>query len=107
MGVLDGKAALVVGSSSGIGRAIAVRFAREGARVALASRTTAGDEETARLVREAGSEALIIPTDISVREDPERAVQATVAAFGRLDCAVNNAARVGGPALTAEQSFEE
>jgi NAD(P)-dependent dehydrogenase (short-subunit alcohol dehydrogenase family) len=107
MGVLDGKAALVVGSSSGIGRAIAVRFASEGASVALASRTTAGDEETARLVREAGGEALIIPTDITVREEPERAVQAAVSRFGRLDCAVNNAARIGAPAPSAEQTLDE
>ena len=107
MGTLEHKVALVVGSSSGIGRAIAVRLAAEGATVALASRTTVGDEETAALVREVGGEALIVPTDISVLGDPERAVAATIEAFGRLDCAVNNAARVGSPALTAEQSLED
>jgi NAD(P)-dependent dehydrogenase (short-subunit alcohol dehydrogenase family) len=107
MGGLEGKSALVVGSSSGIGRAIAVRFGREGARVALASRTTAGDEETARLVREAGGEALVVPTDIAVREDPQRAVDATVEAFGGLDCAVNNAARIGEPTLVGDGSLED
>ena len=107
MGLLDGKAAILIGTSSGIGRAIAVRFAREGAKVVLASRTTAGDQETSRLVREAGGEAVVVPTDICHPDQVERAVDVAVSTFGRLDCAVNNAARVGAPASTATQSLEE
>jgi NAD(P)-dependent dehydrogenase (short-subunit alcohol dehydrogenase family) len=104
---LDGKAAMVTGSSSGIGRAIAIRFALEGAHVVLASRTTAGDEETALLVREAGGEAVVVPTDICDPVQVQRAVDATVSTFGRIDCAVNNAARVGMPASTATQTIDE
>jgi NAD(P)-dependent dehydrogenase (short-subunit alcohol dehydrogenase family) len=107
MGILDGKAAMLTGTSSGIGRAIAVRFAREGASVVLASRTTAGDEETARLVREAGGEAVVIPTDVSDPDQAQRVVDEALARFGRLDCAVNNAARVGAPSSTLTQTIEE
>jgi NAD(P)-dependent dehydrogenase (short-subunit alcohol dehydrogenase family) len=104
---LAGRSALLTGTSSGIGRAIAVAFAAAGARVVLASRTRAGDEETARLVREAGGEALVISTDISQVDDVRRAVAAAVDAYGGLDCAVNNAARVGPPATTATQAEAE
>lgn len=107
MGILDGKAAMLTGTSSGIGRAIAVRFAQEGARMVLASRTTAGDEETARLVREAGGEAVVIPTDVSDPEQAQRVVEEALSRYGRLDCAVNNAARVGNPSSTATQTIEE
>jgi NAD(P)-dependent dehydrogenase (short-subunit alcohol dehydrogenase family) len=107
MGVLTDKAAMLTGTSSGIGRAIAIRFAIEGANVVLASRTTAGDEETARLVRASGGEAVVVPTDITDPEQVQRAVEATVSNFGRIDCAVNNAARVGLPASTATQTIEE
>jgi NAD(P)-dependent dehydrogenase (short-subunit alcohol dehydrogenase family) len=107
MGLLDGKAAMLTGTSSGIGRAIAIRFALEGANVVLASRTTAGDEETARLVRAAGGEAFVIPTDIREPAQVQRAVDATVSNFGAIDCAVNNAARVGAPASTATQTIED
>jgi NAD(P)-dependent dehydrogenase (short-subunit alcohol dehydrogenase family) len=107
MGILDGKAAMLTGTSSGIGRAIAVRFAQEGAKVVLASRTTAGDEETARLVRAAGGDAVVVPTDVSDPEQVKRVVDETLSHFGRLDCAVNNAARVGAPSSTATQTIED
>jgi NAD(P)-dependent dehydrogenase (short-subunit alcohol dehydrogenase family) len=107
VGLLEGKAAMLTGTSSGIGRAIAVRFAVEGAKVVLASRTTAGDEETARLVRDAGGTAVVVPTDITDPDQVQRAVDETLSHFGQIDCAVNNAARVGVPASTATQTLEE
>ncbi|GAA1140631.1 glucose 1-dehydrogenase [Nocardioides aquiterrae] len=92
---LTGRSALVTGAGSGIGRAVAVVLARYGARVAVAGRRADALEETARLVRDAGGEALAVPTDVSVEADVERLVDATVAAFGGLDLACNNAAIVG------------
>jgi NAD(P)-dependent dehydrogenase (short-subunit alcohol dehydrogenase family) len=104
---LEGRSAVLTGTSSGIGRATAVAFARAGARVVLASRTRSLDEETAELVREAGGEALVVTTDISRSAEVRRAIQAAVDAYGRLDCAVNNASRIGDPATTADQSEED
>jgi NAD(P)-dependent dehydrogenase (short-subunit alcohol dehydrogenase family) len=104
---LDGKVGLVTGASSGIGRATAVELARRGARVAVISRNETLLAETAELVRETGAEALAIPADISLSADVLRMVELTIAAFGRLDYAVNNAARVGLPATAADQSEEE
>lgn len=104
---LDGKVGLVTGASSGIGRATAVELAHRGARVAVISRNETLLAETAELIREAGAEAIAIPADISLSADVLRMVELTIAAFGRLDYAVNNAARVGQPATAADQSEEE
>jgi NAD(P)-dependent dehydrogenase (short-subunit alcohol dehydrogenase family) len=100
---LEGRVALLTGTSSGIGRATAIAFARAGAQVTLASRSHELDEETAALVRAAGGTALVVTADITLVGDVRRAVSATVDAYGRLDCAVNNAGRVGTPASTATQ----
>ena len=88
---LHGKVALVTGASSGIGRATAVAFGREGARVALLARSLERLEETARRVREEGGEALVLPTDVTVPEQAEKAVQATVGHWGGIDVLVNAA----------------
>jgi NAD(P)-dependent dehydrogenase (short-subunit alcohol dehydrogenase family) len=104
---LEGRAALLTGTSSGIGRATAVAFARAGAAVVLASRSRELDEETAEMARAAGGTAVVVTTDITRVEDVRRAVLATVEAFGRLECAVNNAGRVGSPASTATQDEAE
>ncbi|MFH1569140.1 MAG: glucose 1-dehydrogenase [Gemmatimonadota bacterium] len=86
-----GKVALVTGASSGIGRAAALAFGREGARVVLASRREAEGRQVAGLVEEAGGQALFVATDVT-RPEPVRAVvAAAVERFGRLDCAFNNA----------------
>lgn len=85
------KVALVTGATSGIGRATAVAFARAGARVAIAGRRA---EEGAQVVREieaAGSEGLFVRTDVAVEAEVEALVAQTVARFGRLDFAFNNA----------------
>ncbi|MCG7372829.1 glucose 1-dehydrogenase [Pseudomonas luteola] len=92
-GRLKGKAALITGGDSGIGRAVALAFAREGADVAISYLSEDEDaRETARLVTEAGRKAILIPGDLSKRENCLAVVQKTVEAFGRIDVLVNNAA---------------
>lgn len=88
---LNGKVALVTGGSSGIGQATAVAFAQAGASVVVAARRTQEGEETVRLVKDAGGEALFVQTDVTKAEDVEALVGKTLEAFGRLDCAFNNA----------------
>ena len=94
-GMLDGKVALVTGGSSGIGRAAAVAFAREGARVTVADVNLAGGEETVDRIRGSGGQAVFVRTDVSKAVDVEAMVARTVEAYGRLDCAFNNAGIVG------------
>ena len=90
-GMLDGKAALITGGANGIGRATALLFAEEGARVAAADVNLEGAEETAAMIREAGGEAVALSVEVSNAEQVEAMVDATVEAFGRIDCAFNNA----------------
>lgn len=92
-GLMEGKAGLVTGAAGGIGRATALVLAREGAAVLvcdLESRREDG-EETVRLVEEAGGQAVFAAGDVASAADQERLVRETVAAFGRLDFAHNNA----------------
>jgi len=90
--VLQGKVALVTGGSSGIGRAAALAFAREGASVVIsADRNAAGGAETVRLVEQVGGSAFFVQADVSRASDVEAMVRRTVEAFGGLDCAFNNA----------------
>jgi NAD(P)-dependent dehydrogenase (short-subunit alcohol dehydrogenase family) len=99
-GILDGKVALITGAGSGIGRATARIFAREGARLALADMVEEGGNETLKLVKQAGAEALFVRTDVSKAGDVNNMVARAVEAFGRLDCAFNNAGIEGQRALT-------
>jgi len=88
----DGKVALVTGAASGIGRAGALRFAQDGARVlAVTSANTEGAEETVRLIKEAGGEASFVLCDVSKEADVRAAVETCVGLYGRLDFAFNNA----------------
>ena len=93
---LQDKVALVTGAGRGIGQAIAVAFAREGARVALAARNESELRETGSMVEAAGSVPLIVPTDVTDHAQVERLVDATVAQYSRLDILVNNAG-ISGP----------
>lgn len=91
---LKGKVALITGGDSGIGRAISVLFAREGAKVAIAYLEESKDaEETKRLVESEGGEALLIEGDLGQKEHAQKAVQNTVDQFGQLDILINNAAQ--------------
>lgn len=105
---LRGKVALVTGGSSGIGRATALAFARAGARVVLAARGAERGNQVQREIESAGGSAMFVPTDVSLDDQVQALVEKTVAAFGRLDCAFNNAASVEEPfALTADFSEQQ
>jgi NAD(P)-dependent dehydrogenase (short-subunit alcohol dehydrogenase family) len=103
---LKDKVAIVTGAGSGIGRAIAVCFAQEGARVVLADRNEAGGATTLGLVNAAGGEAHLVVADVSRAADTERIFAEAVQVFGRLDALVNNAA-VMVPKAVPELSEEE
>jgi NAD(P)-dependent dehydrogenase (short-subunit alcohol dehydrogenase family) len=90
-GELDGRVALVTGATSGIGRATALRFASEGARVALVGRDAETLAEVARLARDAGGDAAGIRADVMNEGDARRAVDETIEHFGGLDVLVNAA----------------
>ncbi|MBA1202774.1 SDR family oxidoreductase [Pseudomonas capeferrum] len=92
-GRMTGKIALITGGDSGIGRAVAIAFAREGADVAISYLDEHEDaQDTARLVEEAGRQCLLIPGDLVDKAHCEDVVAKTVERFGRIDTLVNNAA---------------
>ena len=106
-GILDGKIALITGAGSGIGRATALIFAREGASIALADVVEEGGQETLVMIKEAGAEGIFVQTDVSKSSEVDAAVAKTVETYGRLDCAFNNAGIGGRGALTHEYGEEE
>jgi NAD(P)-dependent dehydrogenase (short-subunit alcohol dehydrogenase family) len=100
-GILAGKTALVTGGASGIGRATALAMAREGARIAVVDRDEAAAAVTAASIAESGGQAIVLGADVAREADVRAMVERTVAEFGRLDCAFNNAGigqRAVGPA---------
>jgi len=86
------KAAIITGGSRGIGRAIALAFAREGAKIAIISRTQARNKEVVKQILASGGEAIAVEADVSKKEDVDRMVKQTLDAFQRVDILVNNAA---------------
>jgi NAD(P)-dependent dehydrogenase (short-subunit alcohol dehydrogenase family) len=103
----EGKTAFVTGAASGIGRATAIAFAAEGARVAISDRDKAALHETSSHVRAAGAEALAVACDVSNPHDVQAAVAQTIRAFGRIDYAFNNAGVENKAAPLAEIEIEE
>lgn len=102
----EGKVAIITGGSSGIGAATALQLARQGARVVIAARRPDKSMAIVRQIEELGSEGLFIQTDVGKRADIEALVSGTLAHFGRLDCAVNNAG-ISGPIATPIAEIEE
>jgi NAD(P)-dependent dehydrogenase (short-subunit alcohol dehydrogenase family) len=94
-GLVEGKVALVTGAASGIGRASALLFAREGARVLVSDIDETGGRETASLIEKEGGEADFYPADVSREEQVAQLVEHCVERFGRIDCAHNNAGITG------------
>jgi NAD(P)-dependent dehydrogenase (short-subunit alcohol dehydrogenase family) len=110
MGLVDGKVAIVTGAAAGIGRQSALAFAREGAKVVV-SDVADGIEETVKMIKDAGGEAIACRCDVTDAAGVQALVKLAVDTYGRLDCAHNNAGIVGdqGPftADYAEASFEK
>jgi NAD(P)-dependent dehydrogenase (short-subunit alcohol dehydrogenase family) len=103
-----GKIALVTGGGSGIGRASALAFARNGAKVVVADISTEGGQQTEQMIKKAGGEAFFIKTDVSKSADVSAMVNKTIEKYGRLDCAHNNAGiLVRGPEADTVHHSEE
>jgi len=94
-GMLDGKSALITGGGGGIGRATALAFAREGARVAVADLMAEAARETVAQVNASGGQAISLSGDVSRDADVRAMIDAVVGTYGRLDCAFNNAGIAG------------
>ena len=94
--MLNNKVGLVTGAASGIGRAVALVWAREGAKVVVSDLDREGGEATVKMVRAQGGDAMFVPCDVGRPEAAQALVEQTVAHFGRLDLACNNAG-IGGP----------
>lgn len=99
---LEGKVALVTGGSSGIGRASALAFAREGAKVVVADVQVKGGEETVKMIKDTGREAIFVKADVSKASDIENLISTAVRTYNRLDCAHNNAGIEGVTASTMD-----
>src|SRR5579863_3930146 len=104
---LDGKVAVVTGGTSGIGSETAVLLAKAGAKVVVAGRREAEGKETVAKIRGEGADGLFVRTDVSKASDVQALIQDTVAKFGRLDIAFNNAGIEGALAPIIRQSEED
>jgi NAD(P)-dependent dehydrogenase (short-subunit alcohol dehydrogenase family) len=107
MGTFQDQVVLITGGSSGIGRAAAIAFAREGARVAIAARGADRAQSVVQEIEASGGRCIYIPTDLARSGDVERMVRETVNAYGRLDCAFNNAATDEGMMIATADVTEE
>jgi NAD(P)-dependent dehydrogenase (short-subunit alcohol dehydrogenase family) len=95
-GRVEGKVALVTGGASGIGRATALTFAREGAKLIVADMNEDGGQQTVHLITEKGGEATFVQVDVTSTSAVEALISKTMETYGRLDCAHNNAGIAGG-----------
>jgi NAD(P)-dependent dehydrogenase (short-subunit alcohol dehydrogenase family) len=93
---LENRVAVVTGGGQGIGKAIALAFAGEGAKVVVAARTLPKLEETVKEIKARGGEALAVQTDVTKEKEVERLMAQTVSTYGRIDILVNNSG-IGGP----------
>jgi NAD(P)-dependent dehydrogenase (short-subunit alcohol dehydrogenase family) len=105
--ILQDKVVLITGGTSGIGRATAVAFGEAGAKVVLSGRREAEGEETAALIRDTGAECLFVRSDVSDEAEVQALVEKTIATYGRLDCAFNNAGIESPLKPLHEQSIED
>src|SRR5438034_11734885 len=90
-GRVAGKVALITGGASGIGRATALTFAREGAKLVIADMNADGGQQTVHMITEDGGEAAFVQVDVTSASAVETLMSKTVETYGRLDCAHNNA----------------
>jgi NAD(P)-dependent dehydrogenase (short-subunit alcohol dehydrogenase family) len=104
---LLGKVALVTGGTSGIGRATAIAYAQQQAKVVVVGRRIDEGEETVRLIQEAGGEAIFVQADVTKEADVQAMVDKAVSVFGRLDIVFNNAGTVGENPSLIEQTEAE
>ena len=102
---LKGKVAIVTGAASGIGRESALAFARAGAKVVAADVTVDGGEETIRMIKDLGGEAVFVQVDVTKADEVKGMVESAVATYGRLDFAHNNAGIEGiaGPCVACTE----
>ena len=101
-GQLDGKVALVTGGASGIGRATALTFAREGAKLVIADMNEDGGQQTVHTITENGGDATFVQVDVSNATEVEAMISKAVDTYGRLDCSFNNAG-ISGTGIAGEQ----
>jgi len=107
MGRLDNKVAIITGAGMGMGQAGAIMFAKEGAKVVVVDWNTEAGEETVKMIREAGGEAIFVKADVSKARDAGNMVKTTIDTYGKLDIIYNNAAIIGRPAFTEDTTEEE
>ncbi len=106
-GILEGKVALVTGGGNGIGRAASLAFAREGARVAVADFEAESARDTVALINGSGGQAISLSGDVTVAARVQNMLDGVIAAFGRLDCAFNNAGIAGHQVESSGQLTHE
>lgn len=106
-GRLENKVALITGGGSGLGKAAAIAFAKEGAKIVVGHVSEGTGEKTVSIIKENGGEAVSIRADVSKSSEVQAMVQKAVETYGRLDCAYNNAGVAAPPKLTPETTEED
>lgn len=106
MGKLENKIAIVTGGGTGIGRSIALTFAKEGADIVVCGRTVSTLEKVDEEIKALGKRSLAVPTDVSIKEQVQNVVKQTIAKYSKIDILVNNAG-VGQRRLIADMSEED